>query len=452
MAYTYADAIKKIKDAGLFDETSEYDKALLVSNPAFADSIIRNKTGYKNAGSEEEQRKYNDHLNADRAYLGGYTGGFGGTEYNPTGNAGQGGTLSAGTKNEGAKTGEKSVSGAPSSFSENSLGAYQSPYGAQLSKYMTPASSGKFSYNYKSDPTYQALYAAALKNGEIAGKNTLARAAAMTGGAPSTYAVMASAAAENQALNDVAYKIPELEAAAYQRYADMRNFNENQRQNMLNTYMNLDNTAYGRYRDELGDRRYEDETAYGREQSEKQWNYNVEQDERERALQEAALEASLTGDYTKYAELLGVPVESINIYQAKLQAEKAKSSGGGSSGGGSSGGSSYSRKGITAAAGTKEWYRQMNDAYGDDAYHIFANSYSSFGVKNQSRAQDILDGWINTNVSSIKNEHGDTWVYVPGYGRVSYSELETLVDSGKVKEKISSNGEAQYISINPGEK
>ena len=88
MAYTYSDAIKKIKDAGLYKETSEYDKALLVKNPDFADSIIKNKTGYKNAASDEERKRYNDLLNADRALQGGYSGGRTGMEYNTTGNSG----------------------------------------------------------------------------------------------------------------------------------------------------------------------------------------------------------------------------------------------------------------------------------------------------------------------------------------------------------------------------
>lgn len=294
----------------------------------------------------------------------------------------------------------------------------------------------QFRYDYTKDPTYIAMYEAYKKNAELAQKNTLAHAAAMTGGSPSTYAVQAAVAASDAELNQLALQIPSLESAAYSRWANQRDFAAQQQAQYLNALEQKEQKEYERslYSEAL-------KRELANEEREKEYA------ERERALEEAALVASLTGDYTKYAELLGVPVESINIYQAKLQAEKAKSSGGGSSGG-----SSYSRKGITAAAGTKEWYRQMNDAYGDDAYHIFANSYSSFGVKDQSRAQDILDGWINTNVSSIKNEHGDTWVYVPGYGRVSYSELETLVDSGKVKEKISSNGEAQYISINPGEK
>ena len=36
--------------------------------------------------------------------------------------------------------------------------------------------------------------------------------------------------------------------------------------------------------------------------------------------------------------------------------------------------------------------------------------------------------------SNVVNQNGSSWIYVPGYGRLSYSELETMVDSGKIKE------------------
>ena len=374
MAYTYSDAIKKVKDAGLYDETSGYDKGLLVSNPDFADSIIRNKTGYKNAAADEERARYNDLLNADRARLGSYTGGRTGMEYNPTGNVQGGGVQSSfsGTKST-AKTG-----------STAGTAGYNTPYAAAIRGYLTPSSVRDFSYNYKKDPTYQALYAAALKNGELSGKNTLARAAAMTGGAPSTYAVQAAAAAENQALNDVAYKIPELESAAYQRFADTRDFYENRRMNMLNAYLNLDGTAYGRHRDDISDRRYEDETAYSRNRDEKQWEYTARADKRSRELEDAALAAELSGDYTRYAALLGIPVENINRYQAKLASQAAKSRSSGS-------GSGKSKAAGGAVIGSEEWRKNLYDKYGSDAKNKILYEYKDLGISSKDAAEGLAD-------------------------------------------------------------
>lgn len=428
MAYTYSDAIKKIKDAGLYKETSEYDKALLVKNPDFADSIIKNKTGYKNAASDEERKRYNDLLNADRALQGGYSGGRTGMEYNTTGNSAYSKIKSVSAANTGtAAQGGSGFSAQgnltyPASLSQIS---YSDPYAAVIGSYLTPSKSERFSYNYKSDPTYQALYAAALKNGEISGKNTLARAAAMTGGAPSTYAVQAATAAENQALNDVAFQIPSLEAAAYQRYANERDFNENQRLNMLSTYMNLDNTAYGRYRDEISDRRYEDETAYGRQWNEKEWDYNVEQNDRERALKEAQMIAELTGDYTKFAEILGVSPDSINMYQASLAANSSSGAKKSSGGSGSSSSKQGSAGGYQGAIGSDSWYQYMYRQYGDDAYYKILNEYKDAGISSKSQAQELAlafkewsDNWKKEKTGTMmtksewarhKNSGSDYW-------------------------------------------
>lgn len=46
---------------------------------------------------------------------------------------------------------------------------------------------------------------------------------------------------------------------------------------------------------------------------------------------------------------------------------------------------------------------------------------------------------------SIKNQHGRSWVYVPGKGRVSYSELNNMVQSGEVEETVR-NPQGEIIS------
>lgn len=50
--------------------------------------------------------------------------------------------------------------------------------------------------------------------------------------------------------------------------------------------------------------------------------------------------------------------------------------------------------------------------------------------------------------SSITNANGSGWVMVRGYGRVTPSELETLVNSGKVKEVDNGNGTYTYRNAN----
>lgn len=426
MAYTYDEQIKRLKDSGLYDKTSEYDKGLIAKNPDFGTDVYENKLGYQNAQTDAERQRYNDTLNARRAVLGSYTGGGDGLEYNPTGNSGTYPYGALGAQSGSAQSRRTSVSGmAPTGYTYNPLGtsggagvpatpAYQSPYIEKINSQIgRVGSAGKgFSYNHEYDPTYQALSKAYQNNAAAAGKNTLARAAAMTGGAPSTYAVQAATAAEGQILNDLALQIPALGQQAYNRYADARDYDQRARMSALNALMSMedqnygmyrdyvgdrryeDETGYSRGRDALGDRRYDDETAYEREWRQRQWDMETEESQYNRALKEAALRAELTGDWSGYDSLLGLEPGAVSAYQAVQAA--AKSSGGGRRSSG--------------------------------------RSRRSGGSSKKSSGEQSL---------TITNRHGDSWVQVPGYGRVSYDELETLVDGGRVSETIK-DGEVTY--------
>lgn len=425
MASKYDEQIKRLKDAGLYDSTSEYDKGLIARVPDFGADVYENKLGYRDAQTDAERQRYNDTLNARRAVLGSYTGGRDGMEYNPIGNAGATpyGSLAAGQAGGAGSYSRQSGSGiAPTGYTYTPLGgtgtavpttpAYKSPYidkiNSQIGR-VGQAAEG-FSYDHNSDSTYQALKGAYERNADLAGRNTLARAAAMTGGAPSTYAVQAATAAEGQMLNDLALQIPALQQQAYNRYADERDYNQSARRAELSALMSMEGDNYGMYRDTVGDRRYEDETgysrgrdalsdrryddetAYEREWRQRQWDTEREDTAYTRALKEAALRADLTGDYSAYEELLGIPAGSVAAYQAQQAA--------GRSGGGRGRSSGGSRRKSGSGTGGSE-------------------------------------------TLTITNRHGDSWVQVPGYGRVSYDELETLVDGGRVTETIA-DGKATY--------
>ena len=59
---------------------------------------------------------------------------------------------------------------------------------------------------------------------------------------------------------------------------------------------------------------------------------------------------------------------------------------------------------------------------------------------------DDQPGEVDIN-AGIVNQHGDDWVYVHGYGRVSFSELEFLVDNGYVHESKRDDGTFKYTKI-----
>ena len=110
------------------------------------------------------------------------------------------------------------------------------------------ASAGEWNYNPSTDPVWQAYQKQYRREGNRATEDTLGRAAAMTGGMPSSYAVTAAAQAGNNYAAALSDKLPELYQDSYNRW-----FNEYQRQlGLADAYAGTGQTEYNRYRDRLG--------------------------------------------------------------------------------------------------------------------------------------------------------------------------------------------------------
>lgn len=84
------------------------------------------------------------------------------------------------------------------------------------------AGQSAFRYNPNSDPVMQAYTRAYRREGERATADALAKAAAATGGIPSSYAVGAAQQAGAYYASQMADKFPELEQQAYNRYLNER--------------------------------------------------------------------------------------------------------------------------------------------------------------------------------------------------------------------------------------
>ena len=348
MATTYDEQQKRLQDAGLWEQTSPYDRTLMQFNPNFGNDIYNNKTAYNAATDAQGRANANANMNTARARYGAYTGGVTGMEYNPSGNTAQyadplsayyGGSTTTTTTTKTSTPQGGQLTARPGYVSPE----YNSPYIQQIlganSALGKPAPA--FNYNYQNDPTYQALLQSYQQNAQIAGQNTLARAAAATGGMPSTYAVQAATAAQNQELNQLANMIPQLQQQAYSRYADQRDYNQQARIAALNNLRGLEQENYGMFRDTVGDRYNEEDRDYNRE-----WNANLEnynrawkEDERtysraedayKRAEDLAALRYQWLGDPSGYAEILGTTPEAIKAYQDSLLMATGGSGGRGS--------------------------------------------------------------------------------------------------------------------------
>ena len=75
-----------------------------------------------------------------------------------------------------------------------------------------------FSYEPGRDPVWQSYLKQYRREGQLAAEDALGRAAAKTGGVPSSYAVTAAAQAENRYAAQLADRLPELAQNAYSRY------------------------------------------------------------------------------------------------------------------------------------------------------------------------------------------------------------------------------------------
>lgn len=95
---------------------------------------------------------------------------------------------------------------------------------------------GSFLYDPEKDPVWSAYKKQYAREGERAGTNAMAQAAAMSGGIPSSYAVTAGQQANNYYAGQMSDIIPELEQNAYQRYLAEQDLKQQEFNNALNLY------------------------------------------------------------------------------------------------------------------------------------------------------------------------------------------------------------------------
>lgn len=216
-----------------------------------------------------------------------------------------------------------------------------------------------FSYDYRTDPRWQAYKKEYTREGQRAAADTLGQYAAMTGGMPSSAAVTASQQAGDYYAAQMADKIPELYKAAYDMYLD-EGAQMRQNASLLSGQIG---DAYGRARDLLGDERYADELAYAR-------GRDALSDARyadETAYNRQMALAQLAANYGDYSGLsgLGVTPDAAALLRMEL-AGAGRTSPVGSGSTGSRGSTSRSggstSESETEKAAARSIYEQMYDA------------------------------------------------------------------------------------------
>ncbi len=106
----------------------------------------------------------------------------------------------------------------------------------------------RWDYDPDADPVWQALQKQYRREGDRATREAMGRAAAMTGGVPSSYAVTAASQAGDYYASQLSDRLPQVYEDAYQRY-----LNEYQRQlGISDRYAGFDDREYARWADRQG--------------------------------------------------------------------------------------------------------------------------------------------------------------------------------------------------------
>lgn len=178
---------------------------------------------------------------------------------------------------------------------KNEKPSYVSSYDEIMAKAMGQVlNRAPFTYDHEKDPSYQQYADAYTRMGQKAMDDTLGKVSARTGGLASSYATTAAQQTYDGYMAQLTDKVPELRQLAYQMYQDE---GAEQRQN-LQLLQNLEQIAYGRYRDELDqynadrdynykvgrdavvDEQWQQEFDTRNNQWQQEWDYTVDQDTR----------------------------------------------------------------------------------------------------------------------------------------------------------------------------
>lgn len=213
-----------------------------------------------------------------------------------------------------------------------------------------------FSYNVNADPLYQAEKDRFIQGGKLAMRDTMGRAAALTGGYGNTYAQGVGQQAYDAQLQGLTDVIPELYSLAYQKYQDKGD-------DLLTQYGllgDMRDTEYNRFRDQLSDWNYDQEVA--RQQEETEYNRRIDEEKTAYSRQQQAYSnlvalIKLSGYNPTDAELAaaGLTREAAQAIQQEYTrsitptATATGGSGGSSGGGGSRGGGGSGYSAQTAA-------------------------------------------------------------------------------------------------------
>lgn len=227
---------------------------------------------------------------------------------------------------------------------------YVSPYADRLEAlYNEIMDRGEFKYDFNADPLYHQYKDQYMAGGKKAMQDTMAEAAALTGGYGNSYASTAGNLAYQQYLSGLNDVIPDLHNQAYNEWLS----GGQKLIDQMALLQGLDDTAYARHRDNTGD--YYTQLEYLSQQAGDQYNR----------------------DYGAYQDALNKWATDRDYYYGKDQDEQALAMAMASSSGGGSGGGGGSSKGGSGSGANGKYYKTVlgvaKDMSGQKAYDYVNN-------------------------------------------------------------------------------
>ena len=273
---------------------------------------------------------------------------------------------------------------------------YQNPYQKELDRMVNDYTKSSFSYNQDTDPAAQAYRENYIQNGQLAMQDTMAQAAARTGGLASSYATQTGQQAYNSYMSDLNAQLAGLRQQAYENYLS----DQALQQNRINTVASLGQQAENSYYNRVNDAMnrwatlgYADDAVAGilgvaagtptTDQSYRTWQQNFQQAQQDQAVADA--NRAYANDLAGQMLQLGLTPEAATLQTAGISAADAAalrdfyrqqlalaqtggSGGGGSYGSGSGGGRAETDSGLQEQAQlVANKYTNMN---GDGKYIV----------------------------------------------------------------------------------
>lgn len=292
--------------------------------------------------------------------------------------------------------------------------------------------------DWKQGDQYAALRDQYAANGEMGMNDLLGQVSSRTGGLASSYA----ASVANQEYNDWMSK---LEQAAREMYQQDRS----DKLNSLGVLSDAYDREYGEYGDKLNQWNTDRNFAYQQAQDalanqwkQKEWDYNMSQDEWNKAAQQADMMASY-GDFSGYKALgyTDSQIESMRQAYQIAQTAKAKSGRSGSSGGKKSGDSgmklSVAKDNAKQGIFTQDVLDAFHNAGYSDEYLESAYGYEPNGASGSGDSANFnndlmtLSSWLSAAVGGSRDTTSKTKNAMFDKAKAKYEELWQNADDSQ---------------------